>query len=1006
MPSQFARSPSAWFTMQRTPALRQYRPVRFAAMLVALFTAGASRPGFAQTAVSWANVGSTFSTGANWVGGTAPADNTTSSIATFGTVTVQPELTADRSVARLLFSGTTAATLSGSSTLTLGGTSVSNSSTTGMKTVAVPLKLPFRSTIENSGELTLSERITGLTSSSCIVTFVDDSTGAGSLISGELAINTLIKTGSGILTLTGSMSGTGDVTVSGGTLRLGGSDRLPDGPVTVNAGGTFDLAGWSEQVGDLSGAGAVTLGAGTLTTGSRSSTTFSGEITGVGGLVKTGAFYTFTLTGSNSFTGGTTIAAGRLAVGNGGTTGSLVGDVATSGTIAFNRSDASTYGGVISGTGSLLKQGAGQLTLTATHSYTGLTTIAGGTLALAAANALADSTRVSIATGAALKLTGFSDTIGSLTGTGAVVLGSGTLAVGAANVTGFNATIFYGSISGAGGLTKVGTGDFQLSGTNTYAGATTITGGTLTLRSGSALPATTPVVISAGATLYKPFTASAVAVRSLSGTGTVTLESGTLAIRTNGSSAIFAGTIDGGDVVKDGAGTQTITGTISGGLIHALGGGLELGLLGDRAVVSSDIQITSNLYVSGSTTIDSPYIDNTGYFELADSATITAATITGVGNLYAFGSANLGASTITNDNALSLWGQSSAGSATITNNQTMTMGGTSSAGSATITNNGTLDFREDSSAAGATIANGSAGVIAAQYATATSIGALSGGGRLTLGDRTVTIGARGTSTTFSGTISGTGGSLVKTGAGTLTLSAANTYSGTTTIAGGRLALTNSGSIGTGGLSLGSAGVFDLAGRTGGTYTLPATGDLVGSGTLVGNGKTLAVLGSFRPGNSPGTVTFGAGFTLDLANSGTSLFEITSPDYTAGTYDLVSGAGSVIFGGVLNVAFSGGTFADGTDVVQLFANSAGRSGDFSSVVATGLEAGQYATFNAATGFITVVPEPAGALLAIAGIACGGYVTWRRRSVSRACRAVATGSDRTRRRGQAAADLPAA
>lgn len=195
-----------------TVRVRSLMPRRFATLLVALSLVCSAGTVLAQTAITWANVGTDFATGANWVGSSAPADNTTSNIASFSTVTVQPLLTADRSVARLSFTGSTVATLSGGGTLTLGGTSsLTNSSTTGMKTVAVPLKLPFRSTIVNSGELTLSERITGLTSSSCIVTFVDDSTGADSLISGELAINTLIKTGSGILTLTGSMSGTGDV---------------------------------------------------------------------------------------------------------------------------------------------------------------------------------------------------------------------------------------------------------------------------------------------------------------------------------------------------------------------------------------------------------------------------------------------------------------------------------------------------------------------------------------------------------------------------------------------------------------------------------------------------------------------------------------------------------------------------------------------------------------------------------------------------------------------------
>jgi len=138
-----------------------------------------------------------------------------------------------------------------------------------------------------------------------------------------------------------------------------------------------------------------------------------------------------------------------------------------------------------------------------------------------------------------------------------------------------------------------------------------------------------------------------------------------------------------------------------------------------------------------------------------------------------------------------------------------------------------------------------------------------------------------------------------------------------------------------------------------------------------------VLGSFQPGNNPGTVTVASGFTLDLSNSGSSVFEITSPAYTAGTYDLVSGSGSVVFGGILNLAFSGGSYADGTDVLQLFANTGGRSGNFSAVNFTGLAAGQSATFNSATGFITVVPEPSTYAMALAGLACGSYSLFRRR-----------------------------
>jgi hypothetical protein len=88
-----------------------------------------------------------------------------------------------------------------------------------------------------------------------------------------------------------------------------------------------------------------------------------------------------------------------------------------------------------------------------------------------------------------------------------------------------------------------------------------------------------------------------------------------------------------------------------------------------------------------------------------------------------------------------------------------------------------------------------------------------------------------------------------------------------------------------------------------------------------------------------------------------------------------GAGSVIFGGILRLDFSGGAYADGTDVLQLFANSGGRSGDFTSVIATGLGAGQYATFSPSTGSISIVPEPASWALALAGLAGAGCMLRR-------------------------------
>jgi autotransporter-associated beta strand protein len=316
-------------------------------------------------------------------------------------------------------------------------------------------------------------------------------------------------------------------------------------------------------------------------------------------------------------------------------------------------------------------------------------------------------------------------------------------------------------------------------------------------------------------------------------------------------------------------------------------------------------------------------------------------------------------------------------SGTWANSGNLTVGLTA-AGSGT----GTLTMNGGLVTVGGTLSQGGAGTINLNAGGTLQIGV--GGTTGVLGVSTLTnngtlIFNRSDASTYSGVLSGSG-AVTKQGAGLLTLAGANSYSGLTTISAGTLALSGIGSIGTGGLDLGttgSPGVFDLLGLTAGSYSLPSSASLAGVGTLSGNGKSLAVLGSFLPGNSPGTVALGSGFTLDLSQSGTSVFEITDPAYTAGTYDLVSGNGSIIFGGILNLAFSGGSYADGTDVLQLFANTGGRSGNFSVVNATGLAAGQSATFNSATGFITVVPEPSTYCMALAGLACGGYSMFRRR-----------------------------
>ena len=188
--------------------------------------------------------------------------------------------------------------------------------------------------------------------------------GAGNLTLGGVLSDSsgaagFTKIGAGTLTLSAADTYSGNTTISQGTLRLGALEVIPDGPGKGNvalSGGTLDLGGYSETINGLSGSGTVdnTWTSATLTVGNNNaSSTFGGVIQNTANpltLIKIGSG-TLILSGSSTYSGGTTISQGTLQLGDGSSSnGSVSGNITDNATLAFANPNAQTYSAIISGT--------------------------------------------------------------------------------------------------------------------------------------------------------------------------------------------------------------------------------------------------------------------------------------------------------------------------------------------------------------------------------------------------------------------------------------------------------------------------------------------------------------------------------------------------------------------------------------------------------------------------------------------------------------------------------
>ncbi|WP_293400041.1 autotransporter-associated beta strand repeat-containing protein [Phenylobacterium sp.] len=180
----------------------------------------------------------------------------------------------------------------------------------------------------------------------------------------------LVKVDAGTLVLTGTNTYTGGTLVNQGVLQVSQESSLGAGGLTLDGGTLRTSVGLAR---------AVTLGAagGTITPSVTS--TFSGPITGVGRLTKGGTGI-LRLTGTHTYSGGTTISGGALALGDGAIAGSITGDVLNNAQLIFNNPGAQTFDGLISGSGQVRKSGGGTETLTGANTYAGATTVSVGTL--------------------------------------------------------------------------------------------------------------------------------------------------------------------------------------------------------------------------------------------------------------------------------------------------------------------------------------------------------------------------------------------------------------------------------------------------------------------------------------------------------------------------------------------------------------------------------------------------------------------------------------------------
>ncbi|MHA6193129.1 autotransporter-associated beta strand repeat-containing protein [Pseudomonas wadenswilerensis] len=705
----------------------------------------------------------------------------------------------------------------------------------------------------------------------------------------------LLKNGAGILTLNGVNTYGGGTFLNSGGLALGNADAISNGALRV--GGAASLSSTAA----IALANAITLDAELTVTGG-SDLTLDGVIDGNGGLVKTDAG-TLTLNGVNTYSGGTTLRAGTLVLGNADAIGSGTLNVAAVTTLrnsaAFTLNNAIVLGsdltldsssnlnlgGDISGSRDLIKTGSADLTLSGTNTFSGVLSILAGTVTTLGSSALGTPSEITVASGAGLNLGG-NTSAGTLNGAGAITLGSGsTFTVG----TGNTYSAFSGALAGTGGLAKVGSGTLELSGTSNLSGNTQVDAGTLKV-SGSL--ASAQVQVNSGATLTGSGTLS----------GAVNLADGAHLALSSGSQLGVGSLVLGNASILDvslGAPSTGSTALVNVGGNLVLGGTLnvdDIGGFGEGVYRLFDY--TGALTNNGLTLVTIP-----GTVAAEDLEVQTS--IGNQVNLVVGGSNNVlfwdGISTVSDG---TIQGGSGNWDGTTTNWTKLDGTGNRKWNS---------KFAVFQGAAGTVTVDGSQSVTGLQFLTDGYT--LGGTGALQLANNGGTANVavdQGVRATLDVALTGSG-LLNKKDNGTLVLNAANSYTGGTLLSGGTLVVGNDSALGSGSLatannttldsnaavtlanSITTQGVLNLAGSN----ALTLNGGIGGAGSLVKNGPGLLVLGTSNS-YSGGTVVNGGDLSLasalSLGSGDVSITGITQLDTSAP----ISLANNLKISGVLSV----------------------------------------------------------------------------------------------------------